>query len=137
MKSQQSIWKQLIHICRIELSSSTSLLNLRQDMLFIYKKVGFNPLHHLLVERGGILGFNHTQGKITDMWTLMENLRLDVETAFFVGKHYNVFFCKTKVTIFGTCWVGLFSLYSILGQIWHYCSLKTTHICSMLFHSLL
>ena len=38
MKSQQLIWKQLIHICQIELSSSTSLLNLRQDMLFMYIK---------------------------------------------------------------------------------------------------
>ena len=34
MKSQQLFRNQLIHICLIELSSSTSLLNLRQDAVF-------------------------------------------------------------------------------------------------------
>ena len=67
------------------------------------KKECFNPLHHLLVERGRMLGFDHTQGKFTDMWTLSENLRSDVETTFFVSNHYDGFFCQTKVTIFGTC----------------------------------
>ena len=47
----------------------------------------------------GMLEFDHTQGKFTDMWTLSENLRLDVETATYVYKQNcsktlnNIFFC--------------------------------------------
>ena len=31
-----------------------------------------------------MLGFDHTQGKLTDMWTLSENLRSGVEKATYV-----------------------------------------------------
>ena len=43
------------------------------------------------------------------MWTLLETLRSDVESVF-VSKHYDVFLCKTKVTIFGTSriYMGIF-----------------------------
>ena len=58
-----------------------------------------------------MLGY-HTQGEFPDMWTLSENLRSNVDTVF-VSKHYDVFFCKTKVTIFGTCRINLsFFLYA-------------------------
>ena len=36
-------------------------------MLF-KKKEYFNPLHHLLVEKGGMFGFEHTQGKLPDTY---------------------------------------------------------------------
>ena len=34
-----------------------------------------------------MLGFDHTEGKFLDMWTLAENLRSDVYTVF-VSEHY-------------------------------------------------
>ena len=52
--------------------------------------------------RGGY-GFYHTQGEFPDMWAHSEYLGPDIDTAFFVSKHYDGFFCETKVTIFCTC----------------------------------
>ena len=49
--------------------------------------------------KGGYVRFDHTQGEFTDMWTLSENLRSDVETARYVYKQNcsktlnNIFFC--------------------------------------------
>ena len=61
-----------------------------------------------------MLGFDHSEGKFLDMWTLSENLSSDVYTVF-VGKHYYSFFCKAKVTIFSTCRINLgFFLYALL-----------------------
>ena len=38
-----------------------------------------------------MLGFDHTQCKFTDVWTLSENLRSDVETTFFASKQVTDF----------------------------------------------
>ena len=54
-----------------------------------------------------MLGIDHTQGEFPDMWTLSENLRSDVDTVF-VSKHYDGFFCKTKVKIFCTCRIEIY-----------------------------
>ena len=58
-----------------------------------------------------MLGFDHTEGKFPDVRTLSKNLRSDVYTVF-VSKHYDGFFCKAKITIFGTFRINLsFFLY--------------------------
>ena len=59
-----------------------------------------------------MLGLDHNQGEFSDMSTLSENLGSDVYTVF-VSKHYDGFFCETKVTILGTCRVDFsFFLYT-------------------------
>ena len=42
-----------------------------------------------------MLGFDHNEGKLLDMRTLLENLRSNVYTVF-VSKHYNSFFLLGK-----------------------------------------
>ena len=55
--------------------------------------------------RGGY-GFYHTQREFPDVWAHSEDLSSDIDTVF-VSKHYDGFFSKTKITIFGTCRVDL------------------------------
>ena len=74
------------------MSSITSLLNLRQDVVFNKKNVLTPSIIHWW--RGGY-GFYHTQGEFPDVWALSEDLRSDIDTVF-VSKHYDGFFCVTK-----------------------------------------
>ena len=42
-----------------------------------------------------MLGFDHNQGEFPEMWTLLENLRSNVDTVF-VSKHYDGFFVRQR-----------------------------------------